>query len=145
MKIEPASKQFEAAFGATHQVTLTADDLTETTADTAQTFTVAAPAGTLAQVIATAVPTAFKDASDAAFNTNVLTIGDEVDPDRYLASQELNENGTEVLYKAGTGVAYAYTADDTIDITIAAMAAKSLVNIDTGELRILLKAVPLTA
>lgn len=143
MQINPVSKQRQATLGATHQVRITHEDLTQTAANTAQTFTIPVAARTLAAVVVTNLVVPFKDASDAAFNSNALIIGDGGDTDRLLTSQQLNENGTEILAQAGVLAGYAYNVADTIDITIASMAEKSLSDIDTGELVVYLKLVPL--
>jgi hypothetical protein len=126
--------------GATHVVQITHADLTETTADTAQDIALlTTPASKCSvEVVKTVLDTPFKDASDEAFNTNALIIGDSGDTDRLLASQELNENGSEVLKKRGTGTSMVYTSATVINANIAAMTAKSLSDIDTGVLRIYL-------
>lgn len=131
--------------GRMFDIVVTHADLTETTANTAQTIAlVSVKAGEVWEVLGTHVKTAFKDASDTAFNTTAIEIGDGSDTDRLLASQELNVNGTEVLNKAGVGP-YAFNADDTIDLTVGSMSAKSLSNIDTGELHIFLRVFDMTA
>lgn len=134
MKIEPTSKQLQALLGVTHLVTITHEDLTETTADADQTLTIAVADGDLVECKFMALKTPFKDASDAAFNSTQITVGDGTDPDEFLLQTQINENGTEIDYQQGTGLNLAYNATDTIDILIESMAAKSLSNIDTGEL-----------
>lgn len=149
MIITPVSKELQAATGATHEVRIYASDLTETTANTAQTiqaFTVAD--GDLFAVISSSLVTAFQDASDVAFNTTPLTIGlTGGDVDLFLASQELNVNGTEIDYAAGAVAqgpfGYAFNAADTVDFIFGSMADKALNDIDTGELRVLVKHVSL--
>lgn len=128
--------------GATHVAVITHEDLTETTANTAQTIELMDVANKVAvECVYTDLVTPFEDASDAAFNTNTLIVGDGGDTDRLLASQEMNENGTEVDMKVGTGTNYVYTGADTVDAVIGSMTAKSLSNIDTGEVRIYLKVI----
>jgi len=129
----------ERVNGFTHLIKITHEDLTETTANTAQTFTLPVEDGSLFAVIATSLVEAFEDASDAAFNTTPLVVGlTGGDVDLFLASAELNENGTEIDY--GTGAAaqgpsgYAFNAADTVDFLFTSMAAKSLSDLDTGEL-----------
>jgi hypothetical protein len=143
MNITPASKQLQAALGCTHEVRITHADLTETTADTDQTLTIAVAAGDLFQCLGMALVTPFEDASDAAFNSTQITVGDGNDADEFLLQTQINENGTEVDYIAGTGDAYAYTAADTVDILIESMAAKSLSDLDAGELVLYVKLVSL--
>lgn len=139
MEITPLSKQAQATLGANEEWKITPSDLTETTADTDQTLTVAVDAGDLISVVCHSLKVPFEDASDAAFNSTLISIGDGGDPDRLMAATQINENGTEVLYGSGTGTSYAYLVADTVDILIESMAAKSLSNIDTGDLRIYVK------
>jgi len=132
MKILPLQHE-QATLGPTHKIVLTHEDLTEATAATAQVIPLLTVAiGDLVEVVGTYLPTPFEDASDAAFNTTAITIGDGGSANRLLASQELNVNGTEVLGKAGAGP-YVYVAADMVDVTVGAMTAKSLVDIDAGE------------
>jgi hypothetical protein len=125
---------------ATHVAKITHEDLTEATVNTAQDIALlTTPASKCSvEVVKTVLATPFKDASDAAFNTNALIIGDSGDTARLLASQELNENGTEVLKKRGTGTAQVYTAATVINANVAAMAAKALADVDTGEVLVYL-------
>jgi hypothetical protein len=138
MKLIPLSLVEQAARGGNFELFYSHEDLTETVAETAQTLTFPIKAKMSVEVIENVVDVAFKDASDAAFNTTPLIIGDGGSTSRFLASQELNVNGTEVLFKKGTGTSFPYTSDDTVDLTFGSMAAKSLVDIDTGRGRVLL-------
>ena len=147
MKVYPLNDNERAATGFTHRINITHEDLTETTANTAQTiaiFTVSA--GDVVNDAALAVTTPFEDASDNAFNTTTVQVGDGDDTDQYIASTEVNVNGTEVKYMACAADAQlAYTATDTVDILVGSMAAKSLSNIDVGELDVFLSVIPLTS
>lgn len=123
--------------GATHLVIISHEDLTETTANTAQVlspFTVAD--GDLVGCVGAKLIEDFQDASDAAFNTTAITSGDGGDADRFLTSMELNVNGTEIDTKAGVAGLYAYTTADTVDVTFNSMSAKSLSNLDAGEVHL---------
>lgn len=123
-----------------HHFVIDFNDLTETAANTAQVINlISLKAGDAVIGCFTSAPTAFKDASDAAFNDTAITIGDGGSANRYLASQQLNENGTEVLLKDGTRTAYMYLVDDTVDITFNSMTAKALNDIDTGKLHVWLE------
>lgn len=147
MKVYALNDNERAATGFTHRINITHEDLTETTANTAQTiaiFTVSA--GDVVNDAALAVTTPFEDASDNAFNTTTVQVGDGDDTDQYIASTEVNVNGTEVKYMACAADAQlAYTAADTVDILVGSMAAKSLSNIDVGELDVFLSVIPLTS
>lgn len=89
--------------GATHKVVLTHADLTETVSNTAQTvtsvFSVAAKQGV--ECVAAVLRTPFTYSGSTALNSTTLTVGDGTDPDLFLASMELNSNGTEVFLKFG--------------------------------------------
>ena len=141
MQLEILPLETAALLGFTHRVVVTHEDLTQATANTAQVIPIlSAPAGTYVRDCAIHMTTAFKDTSDAAFNTTAITIGDDGDVDRLLASCELNVNGTEVFWKGTVpaNVPYLFAADNTIDITFNAMADKALVDIDAGELVVFL-------
>jgi hypothetical protein len=145
MKVYPLNVNERAATGFTHRINITHEDLTETTANTAQTiaiFTVAA--GDVVNDAALAVSTAFEDASDNAYNALAIVVGDGDDTDQYIVSTEVNKNGTEILYRAcAVDAQLAYTAADTVDIVFPAMADKSLSNIDVGELDVFLSVIKL--
>jgi len=94
----PLSINEQVPFGANAVAVLTHEDLTEATANTAQVIKAfTAPAGKATRYIGHKLVRAFKDASDNAFNTTPITVGDAGDPDRLLVSTELNENGTEIV------------------------------------------------
>lgn len=120
---------------------MTHSDLTQEVVNTAQTIALMSViAGSVLWNAATRLVTPFQDASDAAFNTCEATVGDGGSVARAIASQELNINGTEVLFKANANtLPYAYLVADTIDLVVGSMAAKALSDIDVGELHIYLR------
>lgn len=140
MKVYELPAETKAATGYTHKVILTHEDLTETTANTAQTIELLdVAAGDVVSSAAVKVVTKLEDASDNAFNTTTLIVGDGDSTNRYIASQELNKNGTAVLYKANANtVPNAYTAADTVDAVFGSMAGKKLSDIDAGEVHVFL-------
>lgn len=116
MKIYPLVLEEQAAAGGANvRVEVTHADLTEATANTAQTIPLLTVGAKMAvRLVKAVLVTPFKDASDADFNTCPATVGDGSDVDRLLASMELNENGTEVLLKPGpaaTNLTAVATAD----------------------------------
>jgi hypothetical protein len=137
----------KAATGFTHQVVVTHTDLTESTVDTDQTIALlSVVAGDVVEKAAFKLVTAFEDASDAAFNDTNVSVGDGGDTDRFIASTEVNENGNEVDFAANANTtAYAYTEADTVDLLVESMTAKSLSNIDAGEIHIYLAVTKLSA
>src|SRR6266542_173115 len=118
--------------GFTHVIVITANDLTQATAATAQTFDAFAllPGDIIAKAIGVPV-VPFKDASDVAFNSDTVSVGDTGSVVRHTAATEANGNGTFLRVQGNTS--YLYTAADKLRITVNSMAAKSLVNIDIGE------------
>lgn len=126
----------------THQIEYTADDLTTTTANTAQTLTtpLVLGIGDIVTRVTMHLTTALKASGDNAFNTTTMSVGDSVGGvATLLAATELNENGTEIIDKSAipsgtpsTGL----TAATTVTVTFNAMAAKNLNAINTGVLYI---------
>jgi hypothetical protein len=147
MQVYELPNETKAATGFTHKAIVTHVDLTETTADTDQTIALlSVVAGDVVQKAAFQLVTAFKDASDAAFNDTQVQVGDGNDTDEYIAATQVNENGTEVLFAANVNtVPYAYTAADTVDLLVESMTAKSLSNLDAGEIHIYLAVTKLTS
>lgn len=137
-KLRPlATNEQAGAAGFTHIGTLTANDLTTTTTNTAQTFTLmTVKPGDVIVKTAWCLRTAFEDASDAAFNTNTVSVGDTATGvAAHISAIEVNRNGTEVFY-GFNNTAVLYAAADTVTITVNAMSAKAVSNIDIGELTI---------
>ena len=147
MKTYELPAETKAATGFTHKSVVTHTDLTESTADTDQTIALlSVVAGDVVQKAAFQLVTAFKDASDAAFNDTQVQVGDGNDTDEYIAATQVNENGTEVLFAANVNtVPFAYTAADTVDLLVESMTAKSLSNLDAGEIHIYLAVTKLTS
>lgn len=142
--------QEQADTGFTDKFVLTHADLTETGADTDQTIQLlAVKAGTVVgPEVGYKLVIPFEDASDSGFNTTKISVG-ETDIDRFLTATEMNKNGTEVLYKVTANAVdtlpFAFTATDTIDATVESMSAKSLVDIDVGEVHLYLHLFDLNA
>lgn len=124
--------------GYTHIASITADDLTTTTANTAQTITIATLAiGDATGKVATRVKTPFENTADAAFNTTTITIGDGTAVSTHITAQETNNNGTVVTEKFSNTLVGPYTAASSVTITFNAMAAKNLNTINKGEIEVL--------
>lgn len=138
MKLIPLSLETATETGANWAAYWSHEDLTETTANTAQVLTFPIAARMSAQVVQSIIDVPLEDESDNAFNTTTLIVGDGDNDDALLTSQELNVNGSEVPLKRGTGTVTVYTESDTIDLTFGSMAAKSLSNLDKGRGHVLL-------
>jgi hypothetical protein len=147
MTIYELPYETKAATGFSHKAVVTHTDLTEATADTDQTIALLSVApGDVVEKAAYKLVTAFADASDAAFNDTKVQVGDGTDTDEYIAATQVNVNGTEVLFAANVNtVPFAYTAADTVDLLVESMTAKSLSNIDAGEIHIYLAVTKLSS
>jgi hypothetical protein len=147
MKVYELPAETKAATGFTHKAIVTHEDLTESTADTDQTIALlSVVAGDVVEKAAYKLVTAFADASDSAFNDTKVQVGDGTDTDEYIAATQVNVNGTEVLFAANVNtVPFAYTAADTVDLLVESMTAKSLSNIDAGEIHIYLAVTKLSS
>ena len=147
MEIFELPVETKSATGYTHKAIVTHADLTEATADTDQTIALlSVAAGDVVEKAAYKLVTAFSDASDAAFNDTKVQVGDGTDTDEYIAATQVNVNGTEVLFAANVNtVPFAYTAADTVDLLVESMTAKSLSDLDAGEIHIYLAVTKLSS
>lgn len=134
MKVFMLTEEERISKGADLGVEVTHEDLTETTANTAQVLTPFTVKALVQSVLCACIELkeAFEDTADAAFNTTAVIAGDAGDDDRYLTSTELNKNGTEVYLKVGTGTTNVPTADLPVTLTFAAMALKALASLNKG-------------
>lgn len=152
MTIYELPNETKAAFGYTHKVVLTHEDLTDT--DAAQTINlIPVVAGTVVKSAATHLVSVFDSSDDETISTTVeIGHNDTVaDADEFIASQELNPSGTEVFYKvnpsttpyvmdAGTAASPKY-----IQAAFACTAGDSLADHNTGELEVFLEIVNVNA
>jgi hypothetical protein len=138
MEVYELPNNTKAATGYTHKVILTHADLTQATANTAQTVALlSVEAGDVVHSAAWKLVAPFEDSADSAFNTTSFVIGDDGSTNRFITATEANDNGSDIAYKAHTNTApFAYTVANTIDAVVSSMAAKSLSSLDTGEVHI---------
>lgn len=144
MQINPLSPSDRAYWGATHRIKVGHADVAALGASAAVALNIFPGSGTNTAglkfaVIAVILRTAF-DFSDSAINSLTAEIGDGGDADRFLVSQELAVDGTEILYKAGPGSTspFIYTSADTVDLTLTASggANPTLAEATSGEVDI---------
>lgn len=130
-----------AATGMTHIGSISANDLTQATANTAQSFNLAAiPTDAVIEKTEARLIVPFKDASDAAFNSTTLDLGDTGSATRFQTAKQVNENGTEITQPVVSYTATApYAASQFITANFNSMAAKALNDIDIGEVQFLFK------
>lgn len=142
MKVTPLGNEEAAQLDANLVVEITHEDLTEATDATAQVIPLfKVPASfQLVELVRTELRVPFENTAEAGNNTTAITVGDGASAARFLASQELNRNGTEVYLKAGTGTKYIYAAEDWVDLTVAAAAAAtSLAELNKGKVLLYFK------
>ena len=140
MEINKLPVETQALLGCNTEVVVDYTDLSDT-AGTTKTLTVAVDAGKLVTGGPHILSTTFTDGA-ATMSSLAYVVGDGGDPDRYLTTTEVEETGTEVTYKAGTGTSNAYTGVDTVDLAFTATGA----NLDTltaGKLKVYLNIVDL--
>jgi hypothetical protein len=132
----------EAPRGFNYRFVIDHTDLTTSADNTAQDITlITLPAYSVVKSAATYLKTPFEKTGTAAYNTNVLIVGDSGDTDRFIASQELNVNGTEILAKANAAstVPHAYATATAVVANFASMASYDLAELDAGEVHIFLE------
>jgi hypothetical protein len=136
MEIFELPVETKSATGYTHKAIVTHTDLTETTANTAQSITLLTlAAGDVVHSGAYKLVTPFQDTADAAFNTTAVTTN--AAGSALISATETNVNGTEVFYKAHTATApLAATSASTVAASFAAMSAKSLSALNAGEVHL---------
>jgi hypothetical protein len=123
----------KAATGYTHKAIVDHADLTEATANTAQSITLLSlAAGDVVSSGAYKLVTPFQDTADSAFNTTAVTLN--AAGSALISATETNVNGTEVFYKAHTATApLTATSASTVAASFASMSAKSLSALNAGE------------
>jgi hypothetical protein len=91
----------ESPRGFNYRFVIDHTDLTTSADNTAQDITlITLPAYSVVKSAATYLKTPFQKTGTAAYNNNVLIVGDAGNDDRFIASQQINVNGTEVLAQA---------------------------------------------
>lgn len=136
----------EAPRGFNHRIVVEKADLTNSTNNTAQTLTlITLPAGTVVKSAAYWLKTAF-DSTNTSFNDVTVIVGDAGDDDRYIASSQVNENGTEVLYAANpaANLPFVTTASTAILAKFTPEADNNLAQLSTGEIHIYLETADVT-
>jgi hypothetical protein len=132
--------------GFTHKFVIDHADLTEATDNTTQAIALlTVPAFHMVKCAATYLKTPFQKTGTAGYNSNTVIVGDAGDTARFIASQQINVNGTEILAQgpAQSKVPHAYATATAVNATFASMASYDLAELDAGELHIFLEIVPL--
>ena len=131
----------ESPRGYNYRFVIDHTDLTNSTDAGPQDITlITLPANSVVKSAATYLKTPFQLTGTAAYNSNVLIVGDSGDTDRIIASQQLNVNGTEITAKAHASTTpFAYVAATAIVANFASMAAYDLAELDAGEVHIYLE------
>jgi hypothetical protein len=140
MKFSPLILEEQGKQGFTHRLDFSFRDIPAGIAvNTAWVKDVAViPNGSIVYNAFLLLVTPFQDLSDAAFNTSTLSVGDAASATRYLNAVETNLNGTEVLNSFTSAVNFIYTAAGVLRLTLNAMAAKTVSDLDKGQAIVLL-------
>jgi hypothetical protein len=114
----------ESPRGFNYRFVIDHTDLTTSADNTAQDITlITLPAYSVVKSAATYLKTPFQKTGTAAYNNNVLIVGDAGNDDRFIASQQINVNGTEVLAQAQASTTpHAYEAATAVVANFASMA-----------------------
>lgn len=139
MQVRPLSTNERAETpGFTHVAQITADDLTQGTANTAQTITVCAlKKNDIIGRVQDFVKTAFQNTADNAFNSDTRSIGDSASVTTHTTAAEANANGTVVPSKFSNTAVGPYTTTNVLTVTFNSMTGKSLSALNRGELIVL--------
>jgi hypothetical protein len=131
----------ESPRGFNYRFVIDHTDLTEGTDNTAQDITlITLPANSVVKSAATYLKTPFELVGTSAYNSNTVIVGDATDDDRFITSQQINVNGTEVLAKAQASTTpHAYVASTAVVAKFASMASYDLLELDKGEIHIFLE------
>lgn len=131
----------ESPRGYSYRFVIDHTDLTEATDNTAQNITlITLPAFSVVKSAATYLKTPFQKTGTSAYNNNVLIVGDAGNDDRFITSQQVNVNGTEVLAQAHASTTpHAYATATAVVANFASMASYDLAELDAGEVHIFLE------
>ena len=125
--------------GATELLEIKPEDLTETVANTAQTFELRpAVEGQIFRTAGFHLKAGFENSQDVAFNSVTIKIGDEDDDDRALTAKQIAEQGATVLAaetpNSNALMPHAYQASKSVIITITPAGGKSHSDLDLGRI-----------
>jgi hypothetical protein len=131
----------ESPRGFNYRFVITHEDLTEAADNTAQDITlITLPAYSVVKSAATYLKTPFQLVGTTAYNSNTVIVGDSADDNRYIASQQINLYGTEILAQAQASTTpFANAAATAVVAKFASTASYSLADLDAGEIHIFLE------
>lgn len=128
--------------GFTHMAVITADDLTQAAANTAQTIKICdLAAGDIVAAVEDNVKTPFQNTADNAFNSTTRSVGDNASATQFTTAAEANANGTVVAKKFSNTAVGPYTAASALNVTFNAMVGKALSAINKGEYHVFFRLV----
>jgi len=150
-RVSSLTNEEKAATGFTHRIDFSYQDIPPGIANnTSQVFAAAgSPAGwvgcpafkasDILRRVELHLTTPFENTADANFNATTLSLGDASSATRFISASETNKNGTEVIdVMPGASANFINTAAAQLQITLNSMAAKSISNLNKGQLYILL-------
>jgi hypothetical protein len=119
--------------------TITAADLTASTADDLNSFTSVIPAKSRISDVLLVLDTPFENTADSANDSTTISVGDGSAVTTFLSATQVNLNGTEVLIKTMTGSATAYATANTLKIVFTPKTSTALTALNKGKVRIYVK------
>lgn len=145
MKFSPLTIEERAASGFTHRLDFSYRDITAGIANnTAKTwgagFLPAVSGSDIVRESELHLTTPFQNTADAAFNSSTISFGDVTTATRFINASEANLNGTEVIdVVPGAVVNAIYVAAGQLQLTLNAMANKTVSDLNKGQAYILVK------
>lgn len=128
--------------GMTHIASISCNDLTQATVNTAQSLNVLAlPTGAIVSEVEARLIVPFENTADAAFNSVTLDVGDTGSATRWFTAQQVNKNGAFIAVPilSATGVQGPYAASQFFTVNFNSIAAKALLALNKGEIQILFR------
>jgi len=139
--LTPLFVEDKAEFDATHVITISTEDLTETTAGRPQTVnvcTVTAKMGV--EDFCFYLDEGFYWETNSVYSNVTISVGDSVNPAHYMAATEVNTNAPAPTWLSyGYGTNKLYTSADALRVVFTPASGQSLSNLDRGEARIYLR------
>lgn len=139
MKFSPLLSEQRAASGFTHEFEFSYADIpagigNNTSQVWGAGYLPALAAGDIVKRVQLHLSEPFELTTDAAFNSDTISVGDTTTATRFVNASEANRNGTEVLNVfPGAVENVIYTAAGQLQVTLNSMAAKSLSNLNRGK------------
>lgn len=139
MKFKPLINNEAAYSGYTHRLDFSYKDIPSGIANnTSKLFNVAPlpviPNHSIIYNALLILVTPFANTADTAFNSDTISLGDVGSATRFFSAVEVNLNGSYVNESFASAKNTVYTAADQLSITLNSMTAKSISNLNQGQI-----------